>query len=73
MESLYHAYEAYERRVERGEFTAHKPENMFIRYSFREPFLARFGDFLIRTGMRLKCRYAAGKSMSWSPMTWSKQ
>ena len=73
MESLYHAYEAYERRVERGEFATRRPEKAYIRYSFQEPFLARFGDFLIRTGMRLKCRYATGKSMSWSPMTWSKQ
>jgi hypothetical protein len=73
MESLYHAYEAYERRVMRGEFSTHRLKKTYIRYSYKEPFLARFGDFLIRTGMKLKCRYATGKALTWSPMTWSKQ
>lgn len=73
MESLYQAYQAYERRVIRGEFYQPRPAVTYIRYSFREPALARLGDFLIRTGMRLKCRYAAGKPMAWSPLTGSKQ
>ncbi len=73
METLYHAYQAYERRVERGEFSVRQPKKMYIRYSFREPFLARLGDFLIRIGMKLKRRYAtAGKPMAWSPLTGSK-
>lgn len=73
MISLYQAYQAYERRVMRGEFSSSRPKDKYIRYAFQEPALARFGDFLIRTGMRLKCRYAAGKPMAWSPMTGSKQ
>jgi hypothetical protein len=72
MESLYQAYQSYERRVIRGEFTRPQPRKIYIRYSFREPALARLGDFLIRTGMRLKCRYATGKPMAWSPLTGSK-
>ncbi len=73
METLYHAYQAYERRVERGEFSTRPPKKVYIRYAFREPVLARFGDFLIRTGMKLKCRYATtGKPMAWSPLTGSK-
>jgi len=73
MESLYHAYEAYERRVERGEFSVPHSEKTYIRYAFQEPVLARLGDLLIRTGMKLKCRYATGKPMAWSSMTGSKQ
>jgi hypothetical protein len=71
MKSFYHAYEAYERRVIRGEFDtvlrkAVKPS------SPREPLLAQLGDLLIHTGLRLKRRYAAGKPMAWSPLTGSK-
>jgi len=73
MESLYHAYQAYERRAERGEFSTQRPKKVYIRYAYREPVLARVGDFLIRTGLKLKCRYATGKPMAWSPMTGSKQ
>ncbi len=43
MESLYHAYEAYERRVMRGEFATHRSKKTYIRYMFKEPFLARVG------------------------------
>ncbi len=72
--SLYHAYEAYERRVIRGEFSAPPSKKSKIRISYREPVLARFGDFLVRTGMKLKCRYATtGKPMAWSQLTGSKQ
>ncbi len=73
MESLVHAYEAYEKRVMRGEFSAPRSKEPVRRYSFREPLGARFGEFLIRTGMRIRCRYAAGKPMAWSPMTGSRQ
>lgn len=73
MQSLYHAYQSYESRVERGEFSTLKLKDRYIRYSFQEPVLARFGNLLIRTGMKLRCRYAAGKPMAWAPMTGSKQ
>lgn len=74
MESFYHAYEAYERRVIRGEFAGPALKNQPTHpFPYFEPILARLGDFLVRTGMRLKYRYAAGKPMAWSPMTRSKQ
>ncbi len=71
MDSLYHAYEAYEKKAIRGEFSNFPTPQKHLPY--REPVLARFGDFLIRTGTRLKCRYATGKPMAWSPMTGSRQ
>jgi hypothetical protein len=71
MKSLYDAYQAYERRVMRGEFdqTSRKAANRTVP---RDPLLAQLGDLLIRTGLKLKRRYAAGKPMAWSPMTGSK-
>ncbi len=71
MKSLYNAYQAYERRVIRGEFD--KSSRMAAnRPAPREPLLAQFGDLLIHTGLKLKRRYATGKPMAWSPMTGSK-
>jgi hypothetical protein len=72
MESLYQAYQAYERRVLHGEFTTRRARQVYIQTTFREPVLSKIGDLLIRTGLRLKRRYAAGKPMAWSPMTGSK-
>jgi hypothetical protein len=71
MKSFYNAYQAYERRVIRGELD-NTPRIAVDRPAPREPLLAQFGDLLIRTGLRLKRRYAAGKTMAWSPMTGSK-
>jgi len=71
MKSLYNAYQAYERRVIRGEFD-NAPGKAVNQPASREPLLVQFGDLLIRTGLRLKRRYAVGKSMAWSPMTGSK-
>jgi hypothetical protein len=71
MKSLYDAYQAYERRVIRGEFD--KTSRMTAKRSApREPLLAQFGDLLIHAGLKLKRRYAAGKPMAWSPLTGSK-
>ena len=72
MKSLYHAYQAYERRVERGEFFTYRPAKATKKSAAREPILARFGDLLIRVGLKLKRRSATGKPMAWSPMTGSK-
>jgi hypothetical protein len=72
MKSLYHAYEAYERRVIRGELST-MPRKAIKKSARHEPLLAQLGDLLIRTGLRLKQRTAAGKPMAWSPMTGSKQ
>jgi hypothetical protein len=71
MKSLYHAYEAYERRVIRGELDT-IPRKAVKHPAPREPLLAQVGDLLIRTGLKLKRRYAAGKPMAWSPLTGSK-
>ena len=72
MESLYQAYEAYERRVMRGEFSTRRPARVNNRSIPHEPLLAQFGDLLIRAGLKLKRRYTTGKPMAWSPMTGSK-
>jgi len=71
MKSLYHAYQAYERRVIRSELD-NTPGKAVNRFAPREPLLAQVGDLLIHTGLRLKRRYATGKLMAWSPMTGSK-
>ena len=73
MESLYQAYQAYERRVERGEFSTYPRAETYMQFAVREPLLAQFGDLLIRTGWKLKYRSTGGKPMAWSPMTGSKQ
>jgi hypothetical protein len=73
MESLYQAYQAYERRVERGEFSAQRQAETYLPFAVREPLMAKFGDLLIRAGLKLKRRYTAGKPMAWSVMTGSKQ
>lgn len=68
MQSLYHAYEAYERRVLRGEMSLPAP----VKTSPTPPLRARLGDWLIQAGTKLKTRSASGKSMAWSPLTGSK-
>jgi hypothetical protein len=68
MQSLYHAYEAYERRVMRGEMNLPAP----AKPSLNPPLRARLGDWLIRAGTKLKTRSASGTSMAWSPLTRSK-
>jgi hypothetical protein len=69
MESLYQAYQAYEKRVEHGEFLPRRRDNYPSTYRTMR---ARLGDLLIRTGLKLQGRDFAGKPMAWSPMTGSK-
>ena len=71
MKSFYSAYQAYERRVIRGEFY-NPPRKAITLPALREPLLAQIGDLLIQTGVKLKRRYATGKPMAWSPMIGSK-
>jgi hypothetical protein len=71
MKSMYDAYQAYERRVIRGEYDNTRGKTIH-RSAPRKPLLVQFGDLLINTGLRLKRRYSTGKSMAWSPMTGSK-
>jgi len=72
MKSLYHAYQAYERRSERGEFSGRSSGHPDLSL-LPDSLLAQLGEFLIQTGLKLKRRHTAGKSMAWSPMTGSKQ
>ena len=71
MSTLYDAYQAYERQVIRGEFdsTAKRIDRLPVRH---EPLLEQLADLLIASGMRLKRRYAAGKTMAWSPLSGSR-
>jgi hypothetical protein len=71
MNSLYSAYQAYERRVIRGEFNI-SPEKTQKFSPPPEPLLARLGDLLIQTGVKLKARQATSKSLTWSPLMGSK-
>jgi hypothetical protein len=55
--SIYHAYECYERRVMRGEFSARSA-------GFHPPLAVRVGDLLIATGLRLKRPYCPKNSLA---------
>ncbi len=69
MKSIYHAYQSYERRVARGEMDPYGTSSRQRReQTLREPFLARLGDALIRTGMKLKRARRAGHAMPVSTM-----
>jgi hypothetical protein len=72
MNSLYHAYQAYERRAERGEFSP-EPAKKAPRQTSSETLEVRLGNILINAGLKLKRHAVAGKSMAWSPLTGSRQ
>jgi hypothetical protein len=63
MNTLYKAYQAYERRIMRGEFygPAYRPRKASAQ---QEPLLAHMGNLLIHTGRRLIVRYATSKPMA---------
>ena len=71
MNSFYTSYEAYERRVIRGEFYR-VPAKTKTRPGHQEPLLVKIGDLLIHTGLKLKLRHATSKPMALSLMTGSK-
>jgi len=71
MKSFYHAYQAYELRVIRGEMDWNTGRRT-KRPGMQEPLLARLGDLLIQAGLQLKRQQVAGKPMAWSPLTGSK-
>jgi hypothetical protein len=72
MNSLYHAYESFERRAERGEFSP-EPASKAPRRDLSKILEIRLGEVLINAGLKLKRHAIAGKSMAWSPLTGSKQ
>jgi len=73
MESLLHAYETYERRAIRDEFSTRRPLQKQNRPPFTTIMESSLGDLMIKAGLKLKRHALAGKSMAWSPMTGSKE
>jgi hypothetical protein len=69
MLSLYHAYQAYERRHIEGEFDNPAPRKPRLSARFYTTFLSGLGDLLIRAGLSLKRRCAAGRAMTLSPLS----
>jgi hypothetical protein len=71
MDTLYKAYQAYERRVMRGEFygPAYRPCKAAAQ---REPLLAHLGNLFTHTGRRLKAWNATRTLMTWSALGGSK-
>jgi hypothetical protein len=68
MLSLYHAYQAYERRAIRGELDAEPAAPKKANRFSRPPFTFRLGDLLIRTGLRLKHQTQAGHALASTTM-----
>lgn len=61
MQSIYHAYQSYERRIARGEMDRRGVVPRPCAAS--EPLPARLGEILIRAGLRLKRARRAGHAM----------
>lgn len=68
MSSIYHAYQAYEQRVTRGEFDEMPGDHRKIIKPFKVKFSYRLGDWLIRTGLKLKHQTQAGHALTTSTM-----
>lgn len=68
MLSLYHAYQAYENRLTRGEFDNLPARARKIKRIPQLPFSFRLGNLLIRTGVRLMQRTRAGHALTSSTM-----
>jgi len=68
MDSLYHAYQSYERQAVRGIFCTRKTKTAsHLSYAF-EYLLSDLGDVLIRAGYRLKRHCETGQTVSGSPV-----
>jgi hypothetical protein len=72
MESLFHAYQSYETRAARGEFSTRQPARKTVRPVLVAIAEASLGELMIRAGLKLKRHALTGKSMAWSPLTGSK-
>jgi hypothetical protein len=67
MDSLYHAYQSYERQVVNGVFCTRRPKTASRLSTTIECFMADLGDVLIRVGTRLKRRCEIRQTISGSP------
>lgn len=68
MLSLYHAYQAYEKRLSRGEFDSTPARVKKSRRTPHLPFTFRLANLLIRTGVKLMQRTQAGHALTSSTM-----
>ncbi len=68
MLSLYHAYQAYERRMLRSELSATAPAPKKESRKARLPLAFRLGDLLVRVGTRLKHEAITGHALTSSIM-----
>jgi hypothetical protein len=68
MLSLYHAYQAYEKRLSRGEFSSAPSRARKAKEIHHLPFTFRLGNLLIRMGVKLMQRTQAGHALTSSTM-----
>jgi hypothetical protein len=69
MQSYYHAYQSYERRILRGELGKITPAKFQPSPNVvRLPLTYRLGDRLVRIGLKLKGQARAGHALSSSTM-----
>ena len=68
MLSLYHAYQAYEKRLAHDEFNSSPARVRKARQIHHLPFTFRLGNLLIRTGVKLMQRTQAGHALTSSTM-----
>ncbi len=71
MKSFTSAYQAYEHRVMRGEFTSSANKDLKPTGE-REALLAQLGEMLIQTGLKLKQNHSIHKTIAWSSSGGSK-
>ncbi len=65
MQSLVHAYQAYEQRVLKGELGENPaPQTLKPARFMRLPFTYRLGEGLVRIGTKLKNRTRAGHTLA---------
>ncbi len=65
---MYHAYQAYERRICRGELDRTPIALRTKRVAGRLPFAYRLGERLVRAGLKLQRRALAGHALAFTTM-----
>jgi hypothetical protein len=68
MYALYHAYQAYERRMVRGELDRAAIAHRAKRGALRLPFAYRLGERLVCAGLKLQRRALAGHALASTTM-----